>query len=62
MEDTLTVKELIEQLNKVDENLSVYISGVGITVNDSWNAPLEFGNNTVDVYDGKCRISFSAIG
>jgi hypothetical protein len=38
MEKTLTVKELIEQLSKVDQNLPVYISGVGLTVNDSWDA------------------------
>ena len=60
--ETLTVKELIEQLKKVDENLPVYISGVGVTAKDSWDAPLEFENDTVDVYDGKCRINISIVG
>jgi hypothetical protein len=62
MEKTLTVKELIEQLSKVDQNLPVYISGVGLTVNDSWDAPLQFDNDTVDVYKGKCRIHMSTVG
>lgn len=62
MEKTLKVKELIEQLKKVDENLPVYISGVGVTEKDSWDAPLEFENDTVDVYDGKCRILISLVG
>jgi hypothetical protein len=62
VEKTLTVKELIEQLSKVDQNLPVYISGVGLTVNDSWDAPLQFDNDTVDVYKGKCRIHMSTVG
>ena len=62
MEKTLTVKELIEQLSKVDQNLPVYVSGVGLTVNDSWDAPLQFDNDTVDVYKGKCRIHMSTVG
>ena len=61
MEKTLIVRELIEQLKKVDQNLPVYISGVGINSTDSWDAPLEFENDTVDIHDGKCRINISII-
>jgi hypothetical protein len=62
MENTLTVKELIDQLSKVDQSLPVYISGVGLTVNDSWDAPLQFDKDTVDVYEGSCRIHMSTVG
>ena len=61
MEDTLTVRELIEQLQKVDESLPVYVVGLGITEDDSWTAPLEFDYDTVDDINGKCVIRISAI-
>jgi hypothetical protein len=59
MKETITVKQLIEQLKKVDENLLVYISNVGLATNDSWDAPLIFKNESVDVFNGKCRIHFT---
>lgn len=62
MENTLKVGELIEQLKKVDPNTPVVISGVGVNIYDSWDAPLTFGEATVDVYGETCRINFSAIG
>ena len=62
MENTILVKELIEKLQKVDQNLPMCVSGVGITKDDSWNAPLEFKDDTVDVYNGICRINISSIG
>jgi hypothetical protein len=62
MKDTLSVKELIEQLKKVDENLPVIVSGVGFSEQDSWDALLEFGDLTVDVYNNQCRIKMSVFG
>ncbi len=56
---TITVKELISQLQKRDENKPVNISMVGITANDSWDAPLPFGDITVDEHKGIVRINFS---
>lgn len=56
-ENNLTVKELIEQLKKVDENLPVIVYVVGVTAKDSFSYPLEFEDDTVDVFDGKCRIA-----
>ena len=55
--DTISVKELIEQLQKIDENIPVVISVVGFSAKDSFDYPLEFGNKTVDVFQGKCRIN-----
>lgn len=59
-EETLTVGELIESLQLYDKNLPVMVYAVGITAACSWSAPLEFGKeDTVDVFNGVCRISFS---
>lgn len=60
-EETLTVGELIEQLQKYDKNLPVNVYAVGITSKLSWSAPLEFLDDTVDLFDGVCRISFSVM-
>lgn len=60
--ETLTVKELISQLQKFDEDKPVNISGVGFNSTDSWDAPLELGDLTVDEFKGVVRINFSAIG
>jgi hypothetical protein len=60
MEDTLTVRELVELLQQVDQNLPVYISGLGVTLDDSWLSPLIYDLDTVDVYDNFCRINISA--
>lgn len=59
--DTITVKQLIEQLQKVDANLPVFISNVSLEINNngSWDAPLIFKEESVDVYKGKCRIHFT---
>jgi hypothetical protein len=59
-EDTITVEQLIAQLQKVDGKLPVNIVGVGLT--DSWYAPLYFGDDTVEVHDGICEIIMSAVG
>lgn len=59
---TLTVKQLVEQLLKVDQDLPLNISAVGFNSKDSWDAPLELEEHTVDVYKGICRINFSVIG
>jgi hypothetical protein len=58
--DTLTVEQLIVQLQKVDGKLPVNIVGVGLT--SAWHAPLYFGDDTVMVHDGVCEITMSAIG
>ena len=55
--ETITVKQLMEQLKNVDENLPVIVYVVGITSKDSFAYPLEFGEDTVDVFENKCRIS-----
>ncbi len=62
MENTksLTVKELVEQLLKVDQNLPVNVSSFGFGKNDGWDAPLELGESTLDVLGGICRINFSS--
>lgn len=62
MENTLKVKELIEQLKKVDENLPVFISGIGLNKSDSWEAELQLEEQTVEVQDGFCYINFSIYG
>ena len=60
--DTLTVEQLIAQLQKVDGKLPVNIVGVGVGLNDTWHAPLYFGDDTVEVHDGMCEIIISAVG
>ena len=55
----LTVKELIEQLEKFDENKEVQISAVGFSSKDSWDAPLTLEDLTVDEFKGIVRINFS---
>ena len=60
-EDTITVEQLIAQLQKVDGKLPVNIVGVGLI--DSWYAPLQFGvDDTVEVRNGICEIIMSAVG
>ncbi|MBP8113855.1 MAG: hypothetical protein KAY50_00790 [Chitinophagaceae bacterium] len=59
MDDTITVKELIRQLQKFDENKEVYISMVGLNASESWDAKLPFGDITVDDHAGHVRINFS---
>jgi len=59
MNDTLTVGELISYLNKFDATMPVNISGVGVSARDSWNAPLDLEELTVDQFDGIVRINFS---
>lgn len=54
----LTVKELIEQLKKFDEDKEVQVSAVGFSVKDSWDAPLTLGDLTVDEFKGIVRINF----
>ncbi len=61
-ESTITVKELIEQLCKYDGNKPVNISAVGMNSTDSWNAPLQFAELTVDEFNGIVRINFSLYG
>lgn len=61
-ESAITVKQLIDQLSNLDPDLPVYLSGVGVNEGDSWDAPLNLGEVTVDENDDKCRISFSTIG
>jgi len=62
MEEKTTVKQLIEQLSKHDGTKEVQISAVGFNSNDSWDAPLQFGDDTVDEYNGVVRINFSLYG
>lgn len=59
---TITVAELINQLTKFDGNKPVNISAVGITAQDSWDAPLQFEELTVDEFKGVVRINFSLHG
>ncbi len=59
MEERLTVKELIEQLRKFDENKEVQVGAVGFTPEDSWDAPLTLEELTVDEFKGIVRINFS---
>lgn len=58
----LKVKELIEQLSKFDGNKEVQISAVGFNSNDSWDAPLQFSNETVNEHNDIVRINFSLHG
>ncbi len=58
----LTVKELIEQLKKFDENKEVQISAVGFSSKDSWDAPLTLEELTVDEFKEIVRINFSLYG
>jgi len=60
--ETVTVKELIEQLQKFDSDKIVNISAVGFNSSDSWDAPLLFGKDTVDEYKDIVRINFSLYG
>lgn len=56
---SLTVKELIEQLSKVDKNKEVMLSHVGISASDSYDLPLIFSELTVDETHEIVRINFS---
>lgn len=58
----LTVKGLIEQLKKFDENKEVQIGAVGFSSKDSWDAPLDLEELTVDEFKGVVRINFSLYG
>jgi hypothetical protein len=60
--EKLTVKELIEQLKKFDENKEVQIGAVGFSVSDSWDAPLTLGEFTVDEFKGVVRVNFALYG
>jgi hypothetical protein len=62
MEKKVTVKDLIEQLSKFDENKEVQISAVGLSSSDSWSAPLQLEDDTVDEFNGIVRINFSLFG
>ena len=59
---SLTVKELIEQLQKFDCDKEVNISAVGFNSTDSWDAQLQFEDETVDEYNNIVRINFSVYG
>lgn len=61
-EETLTVGELIELLSLYDRNLPVYVYSVGFTSKDSFKKPIEFGNDSVDFFEGEVRISTSNMG
>ena len=56
---SLTVKELIEQLSKVDKDKEVMLSHVGISASDSYDLPLIFSELTVDETHEIVRINFS---
>ena len=58
-QESLTVKELIEQLQRFDENKEVQVGAVGFSPKDSWDAPLTFGDLTVDELKGIVRINFT---
>jgi hypothetical protein len=58
----LTVKELIEQLKKFDEDKEVQISAVGFSSKDSWDAPLILEELTVSEFKRIVRINFSLYG
>ena len=60
--DTLTVEQLIKQLQKFDKNKPVNISAVGVNSSDSWDAPLQLEEFTVDEFKGVVRINFSLYG
>jgi hypothetical protein len=61
MENTLTVGELIEQLQRYDKTKNVYAYSVGFTKTDSYLIPLEFEKHTVDEVDNIIRISFAGL-
>lgn len=61
MEETITVGEIIDQLQKFDRNKPCYIYGVGITHKMDWKAPLFFGDETVDERDDEVHINFSTL-
>jgi hypothetical protein len=58
----LTIKKLIEQLKKFDENKEVQISAVGFSSKDSWDAPLILEELTVSEFKEIVRINFSLYG
>ena len=57
--ESITNKELINQLSKFDENKKVFIYGIGINSLDSFKAPLTFEDLTVDEIDNDININFS---
>lgn len=59
MENTLTVKQLIEQLSKFDLDKPVFLYSVGITADLSLEIPLAFENDTVDMQGDKVNINFT---
>lgn len=59
---SLTVKELIEQLKKFDENKEVYVGAVGFSSKDSWDSPLDLAELTVDEFNGVVRVNFGLFG
>lgn len=62
IEKTITVKQLMEQLSKFDGEKPVNISAVGVNDTDSWDAPLQLEELTVDEFKGIVRINFSLYG
>lgn len=63
LNDTITVGQLIEHLQRFDRDKKVLISGVGLVANDSWYAPIyDLEDATVDEYKGIVRINFSTCG
>lgn len=61
MEETITVGELIKQLSKYSEDKEVIASSVGFNARDSYDFTLDFGDLTVDEYNGVIRINFSTL-
>lgn len=57
--ETITVKELISQLQKVNQDLPVFISMIGFTSKDSYDYPLEFKNESISEYNNMCRINIT---
>lgn len=62
MKNHTTVGELIEQLQKYDKTKEVQLSAVGFNSSDSWDAPLQFGEETVTEHNNIVRINFSIYG
>ncbi len=58
MENTITVRELIEQLLKQDVDSKVVVSSVGFNSSDSYDYSLDLENLVVDNYNGVVRINF----
>lgn len=54
----VTVRELIEMLQKFDLDKEVQVGAVGFSAKDSWDAPLQFGKDTVDEFKDTVRINF----